>query len=313
MSGGLGAQPLTLAANVSGVPLRHTLSTARWHMDQRPIVNMVLVHDLLGCAESWASLTNGIAKLPATRQAPQHPLYVYSVTLRGHRTSPPGAADNNAMMAHAADVAQFCETCLPHSSAAPVHLVGFGFGARVAALVALAKPEQCASLTMLLPEASLFAPATVSSAKIQFLADAKKHCKTFAECDEYLRKTVPNATERAHLMEQLFEPSVDGGMNLLLHCQALMSPALMEWPSVGGAHWGQKTPVTVLHNCRKDGGVPAGVRNQTKGLFPSVEFHAVHANLSLGSVGRDDGAELAREVLTYSCGLVKMESSAQDG
>ena len=304
------ATPLTLpAGDRTTADLFYYLATARWHMDQRPIVNVLLVHDLVGSAESWSPLTNAIARFPQGPFSPANPLYMYAVELRGHRNSPSLPEDSDVtMMSHVCDVSAFCAKHFHHSSETPAHVVGLGFGARVAALHALANPESTASLTLLLPQGNLFANAELSLPKLQLVAEVAQKSKSLADCHKSLRAKVPNPTELANLLHHLVEDAATGQVKLTLDCRQLASPSLVAWPSsIGnGVKFGPAQPVTVLHSSSTI--VDAQVVSRTKALFPAVNFVATSANLTLGGISREDGSLLAEQLLQFSAGIVQAQA-----
>jgi pimeloyl-ACP methyl ester carboxylesterase len=315
VSGG-GASALSLPAcqQQDRKSLFYSLATARWHMDQRPIVNMVLVHDLMGSAEAWSPLTNSIARFPQGPYSPASPLYMYSVELRGHRKSLDPADVRNSegatMMSHACDVSDFCSRHLIHSSTGAAHVVGLGFGARVAALYALANPSQVASLTLLLPRGNLFEPADVALPKLQLLASVAQKNKTLAACRDALRPLVPNPTELVNLLHLLEEDAGAGCVKLMLDTRQLVSPSLTAWPDIGSsARLGSSQPVTVLHSSAVD----EQVSKRTQQIFPCASFVTTRVNMALGAISREDSDLLAEQVLRYSVGIATQPVEEVEG
>ncbi|EKF33658.1 hypothetical protein MOQ_002464 [Trypanosoma cruzi marinkellei] len=194
-----GSTVRALPISESPVLLNYTLSTFRWHLDSRPSSKAILVHDLFGSAASWQQLLNdGLSRLPLSQFTPTTPLELYAVELRGHNHSkglPCPKDGDNYTLASAADVVLHQKQVLRTEA----KLVGLGFGALVACQAALHSPKSgFDSLTLVVNEPSQLLCCNPSHYSLpSIIRGMPKDMRSLGEVEQYLKKTVSNAVERA--------------------------------------------------------------------------------------------------------------------
>lgn len=199
--------------------MSYTLAAFRWHMDTRPPVKLIALHDYLRNGAAWQQVMDrAIADLPLSRLSPTHPLEVYCADLRGHNYSEklPMEAENSFPLACAADVVKMQREVLRSEAA----VVGYGFGSLVACAAALHAPDAFSSLTLFVDDISQLShcdPATYSLAEV--INAMPKGTTSLPELNHFLSSKVKNPVERAILLSAV--DVHDGMARFRYHCDIL--------------------------------------------------------------------------------------------
>ncbi|RNF26548.1 uncharacterized protein Tco025E_01151 [Trypanosoma conorhini] len=265
------------------LPLNYTLSAFRWHMDSRPSSKAILVHDLFGSSASWQQLLNeDLSRLPLSQLSPTTPLELYAVELRGHNHSvglPCPSDGDKYTLASAADVVLHQKQILRTDA----KLVGLGFGALVACQAALHAPlSSFDSLTLFVNGPSQLHSCDPSHYHLPaILRGVPQDARSLGDLEQYLRKTVPNAVERALIFAAVEQR--DGGLRFRFSEELLK----LHGPFKGTANIAEDVtfgnPVTVVQ-CGMEA-FPQEAKDRFLKHFPRATFLQFKGDRSAGIAG----------------------------
>ena len=183
-----------VALRPSPSTMPYQLSSARWHLDTRPLTSVVLIHDLGCCSSSWSPLNEVVGRLP-TQGVSCPPLNFYMPNLRNH-TGGHNIPESN-LQDYVDDVVKFVSGVVEPGT--PIHLVGHGFGGKLALLTALAVPSKISSVTAFADD-DIFGEVTAPENRIKLLQRAVGECSDLPSLNTTLSQTVKDDEERASLM-----------------------------------------------------------------------------------------------------------------
>lgn len=183
---------------VNHVPTYYSLSSFRWHMDTRPPLKAILLHDLLGSHSTWKqTLHEYVSAMPMNNLSPTVPLEVYCPDLRGHGFSDALEVNEQYASQCVDDVYRLQQVILGEKCS----LGGLGFGAMVAAQTALLHPELVSSLCLCVNDISQVDECLLSSYPTrQVIASLQGKSANLKELNASLASAVPQATERGLLL-----------------------------------------------------------------------------------------------------------------
>lgn len=151
-----GEASVSTASSVASSPVAvyYSLSSFRWHMDTRPPVKAILVHDLFSSGQAWKqSIHEYIGSMPMKQLTPTDPLEIYCPDLRGH-----GFSDALQL-----EGCSYVETAIQDVVALQQQIVvqkcclgGVGFGALLACQAAIEHPQQFTSLSFFVQDITSF-------------------------------------------------------------------------------------------------------------------------------------------------------------
>lgn len=253
-----------LALGRKSVAMSYRLHQLRWHTDMRPHVSFLFVHDLGVTADaSWSPLVSAMGTLPAQGMTPVQPLLLFTPDLRNHGQSP--RADGNDILDYAEDVLKFARDVV--HPAKPLHLVGVGLGARVAAVAALADSARFDSLALI--DGGILA-AGGWTPRIAFAESIKKPVPgpTPNAAFEALRSIVPDQDDRLSLLAAT-KRAADGSLEWQADAGHVLNAVgdVARWPTDELAGRSFSNPVVLLNT------------ESTSPYFPNVK-------LQQGSAGK---------------------------
>ncbi|ESL11804.1 hypothetical protein TRSC58_00438 [Trypanosoma rangeli SC58] len=308
-----GGSPVrALSISEPPLPLNYVLSAFRWHLDSRPSSKVILVHDLFGSAVSWQQLLNeDLSRLPLSQLSPTTPLELYAVELRGHNHSvalPCPSEGDTYTLASAADVVLHQKQILRTDA----KLVGLGFGALVACQAALHSPLlSFDSLTLFVNGPSQLLSCDPSHYQLPaILQGVPRGARSLEELEQYLRKTVPNAVERA-LIFAVAEQH-DGGLRFRFSEELLK----LRGPCKGATDIAEgivfEKRVTVVH-CGNEA-FPQEAKDRFLKHFPRATFLQFKGDRSAGIPGLySQGRIFARTFLEALEMLGSIEGEEKEG
>lgn len=181
-------------ARPTSEPMPYNLSSTRWHLDTRPVTSVVMLHDLGSSSSSWSPVNEVIGRLP-TQGVSSPPINFYMPNLRNH-VSGQRIPDSN-LHDYVDDVVKFVNTVVEPGS--PVHLVGHGFGGKLALLAALSIPQAITSVTAIVDD-DVFGAVCAPENRLKLLSKAVGECQDLLALSRSLAQVVKDEEERAALM-----------------------------------------------------------------------------------------------------------------
>jgi pimeloyl-ACP methyl ester carboxylesterase len=194
---------------------------------------LVILHGLFGSARNWGSIARALGDI---RQ-------VHALDLRNHGASP--WAPSMTYQEMAADVAAYLES----RGLAPCDILGHSMGGKTAMLLALTRPELVNRLIVV-----DIAPVGYIRESFPEYVDAMKavdlaHVHRRTDVDTHLAPTIPDASLRAFLLQNLV--TEHGRFHWRINLDAIRAnlPAIIDFPTVKGCFGG---PTTFLAGERSD-------------------------------------------------------------
>eukprot|EP00758_Cryptobia_borreli_P001615 Tbor_TRINITY_DN2388_c0_g1::TRINITY_DN2388_c0_g1_i1::g.109::m.109 len=194
-----------LPPSTATVPGRmpYHLSSVRWHTDIRQHTSILLLHDMGSNAKAWSSTDRWFSSLPLKGLSPKYPIQLYMPHIRNHGDG--HHSQDSTTGDYLADVIQFADKVVEAQS--PLHIIGHGFGGRLAMLTALAMPHRISSITVISHD-DPFGPLQVPVDRLELLRKIDEQGKSnlsISQVNDKLTNTIKNEEERLSLLLNMTE------------------------------------------------------------------------------------------------------------
>eukprot|EP00796_Vickermania_ingenoplastis_P004420 gene4420-3219_t len=267
---------------LSPVPVYYSLSSFRLHMDTRPPVKAILLHDLLSSNHAWKqSLHEYIGSMPMNGYSPTDPLEIYCPDFRGHGFSDSLPFDMNTLAdVSVEDVHALQERIVGHQCC----LGGIGFGAMVAAQAALKYSKYFSSLVLFVKDLNTLKHCRLEDYSlldsVRVLQRAEGNMSTL---NQRLSDVVPRLDERATYLLNTKVSASDQKIGFRLDDKLLVAGEVSCLSPGTGTPF--KCPTTVFHTeelnekDKKDFQImfPESVFSQLKKMIVGADFLFLHA------------------------------------
>ncbi len=218
---------------------------------------LVILHGLFGSGRNWATIADKLGDMHR----------VLAVDLRNHGASP--WAEAMTFGAMAADV----RALIDDEGIAPAAVMGHSMGGKVAMRLALESPERVERL-IVVDIAPVPNPPTLLGYVRAMRALDLSQVKRRADAERALSTAVPNAAERAFLVQNL-TPDDAGGLRWRLNLAAIEASFgdILDWPAVppGKVYAG---PTLFVSGARSSYVRPED-HDLIRGLFPAARFEVI--------------------------------------
>lgn len=185
--------------------------------------SLLILHGLFGSAENWNLLSKRISQSAS--------VCVHSLSLRNHGGSPRFDTHTSADMAE--DVLAYADKTF--GSDASFHVLGHSMGAKVAMMLALARPNRVEKLACIDMAPKVYPLSPLMKHYITTMMSIEEmNVSDIRQADELMRHTIPEQTIRSFLLKSL-KREQDGCWRFQLNLSVLLESfeGLSEWNGVG--------------------------------------------------------------------------------